>query len=102
MAYKASDPTYEAVQWNGENVEECETFFLAWFPQPPPPRPDMPPPPPPFQHDPETNMLNVIGYLVNLGDWLVNGGTWVEGGMWAGSPEVMPNDVFVVKFSATP
>ena len=31
MTFTAKAPTYEAIQWNGSNVAECEAFFTAWL-----------------------------------------------------------------------
>ena len=100
MPYAARPPAYEAVQWNGQNVAECEAFFLAWFPQPAPPAP--PPawqPPPPFAHDPDANTVTISpGYTLNVGDWMVNGGTWGPSSAWAGAPEVITDVQFEAKY----
>lgn len=98
---KANTPTYAAEQWNGSNVEECRAFHLAWFPQPPPPRPGYEHETrPPFVHDPEASTITVApGYTLNVGDWLVNGGTFPPGETWAGNPEVVKADEFIMKYS---
>lgn len=100
MSFVAKAPTHEAIQWNGSNVAECEAFFLQWFPQPPPPWPPGSTGTPPFSHDADAQTLTVSpGYIVNLGDWLVNGGTWGPGSAWAGAPEVMPDVQFQSKYA---
>jgi hypothetical protein len=99
VSFTSKAPTYEAIQWDGSNVAECEAFFTTWFPQPPPPWPPGSTGTPPFAHNADDQTLTVSpGYLVNLGDWLVNGGTWPPGSAWAGGPEVVTDVVFQSKY----
>lgn len=101
MSYAVNSPTYEAIQWDGANVGECEAFFTAWFPQsPPPPPPPAWQPPPPFVHDPEAQTITISpGHTLQLGDWMVNGGTWGPYSTWAGQPEVTTDQIFQVKYA---
>jgi hypothetical protein len=101
--YTRVEPVFDAIQWTGDNVAECEAFRMEWFPVSPQ-QPDDPSPQPAFWHDEETQILGISpgGYVVNLGDWLVNGGTWAPGLSWAGAPDVIPDAVFQVTFHATP
>lgn len=101
MSYIANPPSYEAIQWLGNNVEDCQAFHLQWFPQPAP-HPDWDPSPvvPPFAYNVEDQTLLLHGgYLVTVGDWMVNGGTWGPHSAWAGVPEVSPDVVFQEKYA---
>lgn len=99
MSYVARPPLYEAIQWDGTNAAECQAFYEAWFPQPAPPRPGEPVTPN-FQHDAETSTLTLApGYLVQVSDWMVNGGTRPPDPSWAGSPEVVQDSTFQLKYA---
>jgi hypothetical protein len=101
MRYRSAPPTYEALQWTGDNVEECQEFYRSWWPQdPPPPEWMTDPPPPQFQHNPDDDTL-IVKYhgVVNVGDWFVNGGTWVPGGVWDRAAEVVTDTVFGQKYT---
>ena len=98
MTFTVKAPTYDAIQWDGSNAVECEAFFTAWFPQPPPPWPPGSVGTPPFAVDIETQRLLCYGYIVNLGEWMVNGGIWGPGSAWAGAPEVVSDVVFQAKY----
>jgi hypothetical protein len=101
MSYTMRRPTYEAIQWDGENVDDCQAFHLQWFSQPPPPPPwQSDPGSPPFAHDADAHTLTIHpGYTLAVGDWMVNGGTYPPDQAWAGTPEVVSADQFSVKYS---
>jgi len=100
MSYTETVPTFEAIQWTGDNVEDCQTFFETWWPQDAPPPPWQTwTPPPPFQYDPDSNTLNVKGYVLNVGDWMVNGGSWGDPNVWVRSPEVVMDSTFQLRYS---
>lgn len=99
MTYLARPPVYEAIQWDGSNVEECRAFYEAWFPQPAPPPPGYEAPPN-FQHDADMSTLTIApGYMLQVGDWMVNGGTRPPDLAWAGSPEVVQDSAFQLKYA---
>lgn len=104
MPYQSMPPTYLAVQWNGDNVAECQEFYERWWPQdPPPPEWQTWTPAPAFQHNPDDDTLIVKSHgLVSVGDWLVNGGTWVDDGTWNRAPEVVTDAAFQAKYTPTP
>lgn len=104
MSHILKPPTYETMQWTGDNAAECEAFHLQWFPQPPPPPEWMqPPPPPPFVLDEAAQTLSIYpGYTVELGGWLVNGGSWGPHSTWAGAPEAVTDVVFLEKYAPQP
>lgn len=103
MPYRINEPVYQAVQWNGDNVAECEDFFNQWWPEDPPPPPwQDPPPPPPFQYNPDDNTLVIVRYgPVPVGHWMVNGGTWWDDGSWINAPEILSDDMFSQKYTLT-
>jgi len=99
MAYVLRPPVYEAIQWTGSNVEDCAAFYSQWFPQPPPPLPGQEGTLP-FRYDAEASTLTVSpGYVLQVGDWMVNGGTRPPDLAWAGSPEVVQDSAFQLKYA---
>lgn len=99
MSYVARPPIYEAIRWDGTNVEECRAFYETWFPQPAPPPPGYEAPPN-FQYDADAATLTIApGYMLQVGDWMVNGGTRPPDLSWAGSPEVVQDAAFALKYA---
>lgn len=91
MPYSKNAPSYDALQWTGENIQEMIDFANTWhscFPEET------------ATHDTENNrIITCRGYVLDVGDWLITPGYWHPLGNREGHAEVVTNEVFEVKYS---
>lgn len=95
MQVVRNQAVHNAIQWDGDNTQEVLDFAAEWMPCWPPEYGT--------SYNPDTNQIVVCsGYLMNVGDWIVSAGLWPGTAYRDGNPEVVPNDLYQVKFSPVP
>lgn len=94
MPYRKNPPTYDALQWTGDNLNDVLDFANIW---------NSCYPGESAQYNAETNQIvTCMGHTLNVGDWIVTPGYWHPQGNRADVAEVISNEVFQVKYSELP
>jgi len=92
--YTRNAPVYDALQWDGTNTEEVMAFADQWFPSWPGYET--------YYDEQNVQIVTRAGYIMNPGDWVVTAGLWVSTPYRDGSPEIITDELFQVKYATAP